>query len=111
MKKTNPNRAKGRVLHNPAQTAKARQNRKDTKLSKVIILLERPGGASPAELLRSTGWLPHTVRAALSRLRRDRGLHIELLKSADRKLSCYRILRDKAGAGLAKVRHKPVRAR
>jgi hypothetical protein len=40
-----------------------------TKRERVLALLSRPEGASMAELITATGWLPHTTRAALSRLR------------------------------------------
>jgi hypothetical protein len=32
-------------------------------------MLQRDGGASVAELAAAMGWLPHTTRAALTRLR------------------------------------------
>lgn len=41
-----------------------------SKIGIVIDLLRRPNGASLAELTGATGWLPHTVRAALTGLRR-----------------------------------------
>lgn len=40
-----------------------------TKGTLILQLLERAEGASLAELIEATGWLPHTTRAALSRLR------------------------------------------
>ena len=40
-----------------------------TKREYVLTLLSRSEGASLAELITATGWLPHTTRAALSRLR------------------------------------------
>src|SRR3546814_489680 len=40
-----------------------------TKKARVVILLQRAGGATLAELVAATGWLPHTPRAALTRLR------------------------------------------
>ena len=40
-----------------------------TKRDLVLTLLRRPNGASSAELIAATGWLAHTTRAALSRLR------------------------------------------
>jgi hypothetical protein len=40
-----------------------------TKRAIVIDLLQRPEGASLADLVAVTGWLPHTTRAALTRLR------------------------------------------
>ena len=41
-----------------------------TKIARVIALLERTGGATVADLIESTGWLPHTTRAALTGLRK-----------------------------------------
>lgn len=41
-----------------------------TKQSLVIELLERDGGASLADIVATTGWLPHTARAALTGLRK-----------------------------------------
>lgn len=42
---------------------------KPTKGALVLTLLGREEGASLSELTDATGWLPHTTRAALSRLR------------------------------------------
>jgi hypothetical protein len=39
------------------------------KKAQVITLLARDEGATLAELIAATGWLPHTTRAALSRIR------------------------------------------
>lgn len=41
-----------------------------TKQSLVVDLLQRDGGASLAEIVEATGWLPHTARAALTGLRK-----------------------------------------
>jgi predicted ArsR family transcriptional regulator len=40
-----------------------------TKRALLIGLLERPEGASVAEIGQRLGWLPHTVRAAITGLR------------------------------------------
>ena len=40
------------------------------KLAGIIEHISRPDGATIADLMVATGWQPHTVRAALSRLRR-----------------------------------------
>ena len=40
-----------------------------SKRDRVVGLLRRSEGASLSELIALTGWLPHTTRAALSRLR------------------------------------------
>ena len=41
-----------------------------TKIAQVIEMLHRSGGASLGELVTTTGWLPHTTRAALTGLRK-----------------------------------------
>jgi hypothetical protein len=40
------------------------------KTALVLELLGRPGGATIAELTAATGWLPHSMRAALTGLRK-----------------------------------------
>src|SRR4051812_31177621 len=40
-----------------------------TKQAAVIGLLQREGGATLVDLVDATGWLAHTTRAALTRLR------------------------------------------
>lgn len=62
------------------------------KLSKsaaVIALLARAEGATLAELIAATNWLPHTTRAALTSLRK-KGHAIERSKRDD--TTCYRIV-------------------
>lgn len=49
--------------------------RAKTKLAIVIALLSRNSGASLKILGKATGWKPHTMRAALTRLR-QRGYNI-----------------------------------
>lgn len=41
-----------------------------TKTDTVLALLQREGGATLADLIDATGWLPHTTRAALTGLRK-----------------------------------------
>lgn len=50
-----------------------------SKQSQVIALLRSSTGASMAQMIELTGWLPHTVRAMISTaLRRRLGLNVEL---------------------------------
>ena len=37
-----------------------------SKTSRMLDLLKRPGGATSKELMKATGWLPHSVRGFLS---------------------------------------------
>ena len=59
-----------------------------SKTTAVIALLEREAGATLAELIAATGWLPHTTRAALTGLRK-KGHAIERNKRGEE--TCYRI--------------------
>lgn len=52
------------------------------KLGRLHGLITGPSGATIDDLAASTGWQPHTIRAALSRLRR-RGASIVLAADAD----------------------------
>jgi hypothetical protein len=62
--------------------------RTPTKRGSVIELLKRQHGATLNELTEATGWLPHTMRAALTGLRKQ-GMTIEKTKRED--VTCYRI--------------------
>jgi hypothetical protein len=63
----------------------------DSKTAKVLDLLKRPGGATLKELVKMTGWQPHSVRGFLSgTLRKKMELPIESFKPEDQERS-YRI--------------------
>ena len=51
--------------------ASVEERRVSTKQARVVDMLQRDGGASVAELAAAMGWLPHTTRAALTRLRQS----------------------------------------
>jgi hypothetical protein len=59
-----------------------------SKISEVISLLRGEQGATLAEMVAATGWLPHTTRAALTGLKK-KGHVIEKSKRDD--ATCYRI--------------------
>ena len=52
-----------------ASVPDADRPRASTKRALLIGMLERPEGASVAEIGQRLGWLPHTVRAAITGLR------------------------------------------
>jgi hypothetical protein len=68
--------------------------RSGTKLAQVVELLQRDDGATLDELITSTGWLPHTTRAALTGLRK-RGFAVAIDRSSKERGSIYRIRTDR----------------
>ncbi len=70
-------------LESPAPTPQV------TKASIVLTLLRREQGATLAELVSATAWLPHTTRAALTGFRK-KGHRIDKAKRDDQ--TCYRIV-------------------
>jgi hypothetical protein len=71
--------------------ADADRPRASTKRAVLIGMLERPEGASVAELGQRLGWLPHTVRAAITGLRHA-GREVTRSKDATGQ-SVYRLAR------------------
>jgi hypothetical protein len=76
---TAPTRARATLV-----TAPVRQSKK----AEILALLERPAGAAIADLTGVTGWQVHSVRAALTGLRKEG----------------REVLRDKDNAGVARYR-------
>ena len=62
--------------------------RPGTKQAQLVALLMRPDGAAMSEMTKATGWQPHSVRAALTGVRK-RGYEIE--RSTEAGTSHYRI--------------------
>ena len=60
-----------------------------SKISMVLGLLGRDEGATLAEMVEVTGWLPHTTRAALTGLKK-KGHTLGKAKRGD--VTCYRIV-------------------
>lgn len=58
----------------------ATEQKEPSKTAKVLSLLKRAEGATLAELVGATGWLPHTTRAALTGLKK-KGHEIERTKA------------------------------
>jgi len=64
------------------------QPRAPSKIAAVIALLEHPKGATLAEMVEATGWLPHTTRAALTGLKKKRHT---ITKDKRDGVTCYSI--------------------
>jgi len=69
--------------------------RQGTKQALLIDLLKRKKGATIEAIVEMLGWLPHTVRAALTRLRQQ-GYRIERVREDG--VSRYRITEDRKAA-------------
>jgi hypothetical protein len=82
----------GKTITSDEQGKKARVTRraKVTKKAKLISFLSKDRGADIGSLSKKLDWLPHTTRAALSKLRKS-GYVITSVKSRSSKLSRYRI--------------------
>jgi hypothetical protein len=55
----------------PAQPASSELDVRPSNRQICLDLLARPSGAGIAEIGTATGWLPHSTRAVLSRLRKE----------------------------------------
>lgn len=76
--------------NNSSETGAAKRTAaKINKTEQVLVLLRRKKGASIVELMQATDWLAHTVRAALSGLRK-KGHVIERSKRGE--VTCYRMV-------------------
>ena len=79
----------GNEAENAGSNAAIKVRRGPSKIDQVIALLRRQEGATLAEMVEATGWLPHTTRAALTGLKK-KGHTIEKSKRDD--VTCYRIV-------------------
>lgn len=63
-----PRNAKPKPVQMPDDTATAKlvAIRAGTKQAQIIAMLQRPEGATVAEMVAATGWLAHTVRGSIS---------------------------------------------
>src|SRR5216684_1894439 len=76
--------AKAKPARKAPRAKKAVTARRGTKTAKILDLLKRPGGVTLKELVKATGWQPHSVRGFLSgTLGKKRGTPVESFKSGD----------------------------
>ena len=76
------------VADAPSPAAPAPATPRTSKITGVLALLQRPEGASIADIIAATDWLPHSTRAALTGLRK-KGHSIERFVRDG--ATCYRI--------------------
>ena len=98
--KTRAKKRRGGIVQKPtAATPKGKESqtavRPGTKQALLIDLLKRRKGATIEAIVETFDWLPHTARAALTRLR-QKGLAIERVRQNG--VSRYRIVEDRKAA-------------
>lgn len=81
--------SKSRTRKPAAKTTKSRSkastSRTDSKQTRLIEMLKRPGGATIDEVVKTLDWQPHTVRGAMAgALKKKLGLKIESEKTEER---------------------------
>ena len=74
----------------PGNATRSGAPRRPSKTARLEAMLRRPKGATQKQLQASLGWRPHTIRAAISRLRKS-GADVTLDRSG--KTPSYRIIR------------------
>jgi len=65
-KKTKTGKKASPAKKAPKAAKSATGAREGSKTARVVDLLKRPGGATGKELMKATGWQPHSVRGFLS---------------------------------------------
>ena len=67
-----------------AEVAEPKLAREGSKTAKILDLLKRPTGATLKDLMKTTGWLPHSVRGFLSgTVGKKMGLTVTSVKGDD----------------------------
>ena len=99
-----------------AEGEKARQGRPGGKLGMLLDAVGRPEGATLEDLTAASGWLPHTKRAAITRLR-QRGFDVRIAHGDAQGLSSgpgrliHASVSETGGAEIASPLARPLEAR
>lgn len=76
-----------------AAVVTAKRSRENSKQAQVIAMLQRPEGATIAQIMAVTGWQAHTVRGTFAGTFKKKGLNVTASKSA----GCDRLYRLATG--------------
>jgi hypothetical protein len=79
------------------------------KMAKLISLMQRAGGATETKLAKANGWLTHTTRAAICRLRQA-GIAIETVRATGAE-TLYRVGGKARPLGPMMAESKPRKAK
>jgi len=83
-KKAKPGKKASPAKKAPKGAKKATGARDGSKTATILEMLKRPGGATAKELLKETGWQPHSLRGFISgTLGKKMGLTVVSAKSED----------------------------
>ena len=83
-KKPTSTKKRAKAPKGKAKSAKVEGAREGSKTAKVLELLKRAGGATTKELMKATGWQPHSVRGFLSgTIGKKMGLAVTSTKGED----------------------------
>jgi hypothetical protein len=74
-------KAKAAKKAKSARAKKASAPRAESKGAKILELIGRPKGATPAEIVKATNWQKHSIRGFLSTAAKKHNLKIESAKT------------------------------
>ncbi len=67
---------KAAAAKEPRTKAATTDGPKGGKTAMVIAMISKPGGATLAEIMKATGWLPHTTRSFMSTASKKHGVEV-----------------------------------